>query len=235
MENKVYIETTKYALSPTICGSKYKREDLAKARPINDTARRHIAAYVTSHSARIQVWALEVGHADKSVFVCVPVEEVAKLSVSAKASLIFDDSDANRKMRRLVDIEIPRTGGHGIAATFMCAKAAGLKPECWRTGIANIAYTDLPIGDDATRSRAIEELVEKWAQTWPNVKYTRYMGGLKGNAYDTFCHKECVAKEAYTPDIMVRFKDESVLFLEVKGRCGRQPAPQKFRDEWGLE
>lgn len=232
MDNKTIVTKS---LTATSCGSKYKRDDIAKARPICDTARRHIAAYVTSHKAIAQVWAIEVGHKDMTAFVVVPAEQVSKISVSAKASLIFDDEEANIKARRFDGKQIPRTAGHGLAATFVAASAAGLKPESWRSGVAQVAYKDLPIGDDNTRSREIEDMVVAWATTWPGVKYAKYTGQMKGNAWDAFCKAEHIAKESYTPDVFVRMEDGSSFCLEVKGRLGRQPAPQKFRDEWGLE
>lgn len=229
------IKTIHAGMTAGMHGGRMNTKTLENARPLDARSVAHILGYTGTQSAAAQVWACGVGRKGLTLFVIVPVEDIRRAAQSGYASMIWDDVEENAAKSRNIDADAPRVLAHGMATAMAALTRCGCKTNRYVTGVAGVRYSDIPKGDNGTRSDALERMVTQWVTTFEDVERCTWTGRLNGGGYDYTERQGRQAAAHYNADVAVKYVGGDAMNLEVKGHYGRAICPISARQEYGLE
>lgn len=235
MENDYKITTIPGGLTAGAYGGRMNINTCAKAHALDQTAQSHIDGYASTQSCGAQIWCCGIGRrAEQTLFIIVPRDDVIHAARSSAASMIWDDREANKKAGRNADADIPRVLAHGMATAVVGLRRAGLHPERYIAGVANVRYTDIPRGRNRTRSSALEKMCVDWIKSFDTVQCARWTGEMLGGGYDYQAGHGRIAKAHYNGDIAAEYIGGATFTVEVKGQFARMICPTSAHEQFGL-
>ena len=237
MDNNIRVETIPHGLRPGCFGGRANTKTLQSARPIDVSAIGNICGYTeTQTNTPAQVWVCGIGRKNENtLFIVVPSNIIRRAATSSIASLIWDDTEENRKAGRNSDKKIPRLMPSGISTALVGLQRIGIKTENLLAGVARIKYADLEKGRNHTRSTSAELLARAWLDSFNSVDAAIWTGENQGGGYDYKNNRSRQALSHYNADIHLVFQNGETANIEVKNQFARMICPKNARAEFGLE